>query len=63
MRRGFADSAPVGDSGLATALQRLHQLPARPDAAHTERLMSRFAPNRSLASMHLWVSLQEAPQS
>jgi 3-methyladenine DNA glycosylase/8-oxoguanine DNA glycosylase len=63
MRRGFADSAPVGDSGLATALQRLHQLPARPDAGHTERLMSRFAPNRSLASMHLWVSLQEAPQS
>ncbi len=62
MRRGFADSAPVGDSGLATALQRLHQLPARPDAEQTERLMSRFAPNRSLASMHLWVSLQEAPQ-
>jgi AraC family transcriptional regulator of adaptative response / DNA-3-methyladenine glycosylase II len=61
MRRGFADSAPVGDSGLATALQRLHELPARPDAGHTERLMSRFAPNRSLASMHLWVSLHEAP--
>ncbi len=28
MRRGFADSAPVGDSALATALQRVHELPS-----------------------------------
>jgi len=62
MRRGFADSAPVGDSALATALQRVHELPKRPDAQDTERLMSRFAPNRSLASMHLWTLLKEAPQ-
>jgi AraC family transcriptional regulator, regulatory protein of adaptative response / DNA-3-methyladenine glycosylase II len=62
MRRGFADSAPVGDSALATALQRVHELPGRPDAAETERLMSRFAPNRSLASMHLWTLLKEARQ-
>lgn len=62
MRRGFADSAPVGDSALATALQRLHELPERPDARGTERLMSRFAPNRSLASMHLWTLLKEARQ-
>jgi AraC family transcriptional regulator, regulatory protein of adaptative response / DNA-3-methyladenine glycosylase II len=62
MRRGFADSAPVGDSALATALQRLHELPERPDAQGTERLMSRFAPDRSLASMHLWTLLKEARQ-
>jgi AraC family transcriptional regulator, regulatory protein of adaptative response / DNA-3-methyladenine glycosylase II len=62
MRRGFADSAPVGDSALATALQRVHELPERPDAQGTERLMSRFAPNRSLASMHLWTLLKEARQ-
>jgi AraC family transcriptional regulator, regulatory protein of adaptative response / DNA-3-methyladenine glycosylase II len=62
MRRGFADSAPVGDSALATALQRLHELPERPDAQGSERLMSRFAPNRSLASMHLWTLLKEARQ-
>ena len=62
MRRGFADSAPVGDSALATALQRVHDLPSRPDAQDTERLMSRFAPNRSLASMHLWTLLKEARQ-
>lgn len=60
MRSGFADAAPVGDSALATALQRLHQLPERPDAEETARLMSRFAPHRSIATMHLWTYLREA---
>jgi AraC family transcriptional regulator of adaptative response / DNA-3-methyladenine glycosylase II len=60
MRGGFADAAPVGDSALATALQRLHTLPERPDAEQSARLMSRFAPYRSLATMHLWTSLKEA---
>ena len=60
MRSGFADAAPVGDSALASALQRLHQLPERPDAEQAARLMSRFAPHRSLATMHLWTYLKEA---
>lgn len=60
LRGGFADAAPVGDSALATALQRLHQLPERPDADQTARLMSRFAPYRSIATMHLWTYLKEA---
>jgi AraC family transcriptional regulator, regulatory protein of adaptative response / DNA-3-methyladenine glycosylase II len=60
MRGGFADAAPVGDSALATALQRLHDLPERPDADQTARLMSAFAPHRTLATMHLWTSLKEA---
>jgi 3-methyladenine DNA glycosylase/8-oxoguanine DNA glycosylase len=60
MRSGFADAAPVGDSGLATALQRLCDLSERPDADHTARLMRRFAPHRSLASSHLWASLKDA---
>jgi AraC family transcriptional regulator, regulatory protein of adaptative response / DNA-3-methyladenine glycosylase II len=59
MRSGFADAAPVGDSGLATALQHLHKLPERPDAQHTAQLMSRFSPHRSLASMHLWTYMKE----
>mgnify|MGYP001036456518 CR=1 FL=1 len=59
MRGGFGDAAPVGDSALATALQRLHQLPERPDAEQTARLMSAFAPHRSLATMHLWTYLKE----
>ena len=60
MRGGFGDDAPVGDSALATALQRLHNLPERPDSEQTARLMSAFAPYRSLATMHLWTSLKEA---
>jgi AraC family transcriptional regulator of adaptative response / DNA-3-methyladenine glycosylase II len=60
LRGGFADAAPVGDSALATALQRLHQLPERPDTDQTARLMSRFAPHRSIATMHLWTYLKEA---
>ena len=60
MRGGFADAAPVGDSALAAALQRLHKLPERPDADETARLMSAFAPHRSLATMHLWTYLKEA---
>ncbi|HEY4144367.1 DNA-3-methyladenine glycosylase 2 [Pinirhizobacter sp.] len=59
LRIGFADAAPVGDSGLATALQRLHGLAERPDAAGTARLMAPFSPWRSLASMHLWASLRD----
>jgi AraC family transcriptional regulator of adaptative response / DNA-3-methyladenine glycosylase II len=60
MRGGFADAAPVGDSALATALQKLHNLPERPDSEGTARLMSAFAPHRSLATMHLWTYLKEA---
>jgi AraC family transcriptional regulator of adaptative response / DNA-3-methyladenine glycosylase II len=59
MRGGFADAAPVGDSALATALQRLHQLPERPDTEGTARLMAAFAPHRSIATMHLWTYLKE----
>ena len=60
MRGGFADAAPVGDSALATALQKLHKLPERPDTEGTARLMSAFAPHRSIATMHLWTYLKEA---
>jgi AraC family transcriptional regulator, regulatory protein of adaptative response / DNA-3-methyladenine glycosylase II len=59
LRGGFADAAPVGDSALATALQRLHQLPERPDHEQVKTLMQTFSPHRSLATMHLWTSLKE----
>jgi AraC family transcriptional regulator, regulatory protein of adaptative response / DNA-3-methyladenine glycosylase II len=54
---GFADCLPLGDSGLTSALRRLHVLPERPDAGVTERLMAPYAPFRSLATAHLWASL------
>jgi len=59
MRGGFADAAPVGDVALAAALQKLHNLPERPDTDETARLMAAFAPHRSLATMHLWTYLKE----
>jgi 3-methyladenine DNA glycosylase/8-oxoguanine DNA glycosylase len=57
---GFADAVPVGDSALATALQRFHQRETRPDAKETAALMAPFAPHRSLATCHFWASLHMA---
>ena len=56
---GFADCVPAGDSGLSTALQRFFKLESRPDASGTLVAMSTFAPDRSLATYHLWKSLTE----
>lgn len=63
LRLGFADVAPVGDSALATGLERFYRLPQRPDARQTARLMSDFAPYRSLATAHLWASLAKTKPS
>lgn len=57
---GFPDMAPIGDSGLGAALQRLLDLPERPDAKMQEASMQAFAPHRSLATAHLWASLADA---
>ena len=54
---GFEDCVPVGDVGLAAALERFFALDERPDATATARLMEPFAPHRSLASYHLWKTL------
>ena len=59
LRVGFADAAPIGDSALATGLQKLHRLEARPGPEEATRLMAAFAPYRSLATMHLWNSLKD----
>ncbi len=56
---GHPDCAPIGDSGLATGLQRLGDLAARPNAAEQEAAMQAFAPHRSLATAHLWASLAD----
>jgi AraC family transcriptional regulator of adaptative response / DNA-3-methyladenine glycosylase II len=54
---GFADCVPIGDSALATALQRFFALGHRPGPAETAALMEPFAPFRSLATFHLWQTL------
>jgi AraC family transcriptional regulator of adaptative response / DNA-3-methyladenine glycosylase II len=55
----FADCVPLGDSGLAEALQTFHRVDERPTAQAMEQLMEPFAPHRSLATIHLWSSLGE----
>lgn len=54
---GFPDCVPLGDTGLTSALQRFFSLDKRPDAAQTAVLMQPFAPFRSLATYHLWMTL------
>ena len=51
---GFADCVPLGDTGVTSGLKTLFRLEERPDADATLRLMSVFAPHRSLATAHLW---------
>jgi AraC family transcriptional regulator of adaptative response / DNA-3-methyladenine glycosylase II len=60
LRSGFADCAPVGDSALATALQRLYRRPDRPNHGQVHTMMAMFAPHRTLATGHLWASLRDA---
>ncbi len=57
---GFADCVPLGDTGVTSGLQKLFQLEDRPDTEATKRLMSVFAPYRSLATTHLWQLNQPA---
>lgn len=54
---GLADCVPVGDSGLAAALQNYYHLEKRPTKKQTLELMEAFSPYRSLATFHLWMTL------
>ena len=58
---GLPDCVPVGDSALATALERGLGLASRPGPKEVERLMAPYAPHRSLASFHLWAGLKGVP--
>jgi AraC family transcriptional regulator of adaptative response / DNA-3-methyladenine glycosylase II len=54
---GFGDCVPVGDTGLTSALQRFFALDARPGPDETLARMEAFAPFRTLATHHLWMTL------
>jgi AraC family transcriptional regulator of adaptative response / DNA-3-methyladenine glycosylase II len=58
---GFADCVPLGDTGVTSGLQSLLGLEERPDIDATRRLMTMFAPYRSLATAHLWQFNQPVP--
>ena len=51
---GFSDCAPLGDTGLASGLQKLHALAGRPDAEAARILLEPYRPYRSFATFHLW---------
>jgi AraC family transcriptional regulator of adaptative response / DNA-3-methyladenine glycosylase II len=59
---GFADCVPWGDTGVTSGLVALFDLETRPDIDAARRLMSVFSPHRSLATAHLWQSLQPDPE-
>ncbi|GAA5512213.1 putative bifunctional transcriptional activator/DNA repair enzyme AlkA [Deinococcus carri] len=55
---GFQDCLPLGDAALARELQHFFALDSRPDRQQTAALMGRFAPHRSLATLHFWHRFQ-----
>jgi DNA-3-methyladenine glycosylase II len=55
------DVLPVGDLGIRRAVERQYGLEGMPDAETLERLGERWAPYRTLASLYLWHSLDNAP--
>jgi len=55
------DVLPVGDQGIRRAVERLYGLEGIPDRETLERLGERWAPYRTLASLYLWHSLDNAP--
>lgn len=58
---GFADCVPLGDTGVTSGLQSALKLDTLPDVDATRRLMTMFAPYRSLATAHLWQFNQPIP--
>jgi DNA-3-methyladenine glycosylase II len=58
---GRPDVLPVGDLGVRRAVERLYGFETLPSAAELEALGERWRPWRSLASLYLWESLDNAP--
>jgi DNA-3-methyladenine glycosylase II len=58
---GRPDVLPVGDLGVRRAVERLYGLEGLPSAAELDALAERWRPYRSLASLYLWESLDNAP--
>lgn len=55
------DVLPVGDLGIRRAVEREYDLPELPDAARLMEIGEPWRPHRSLASLYLWRSLDNAP--
>jgi DNA-3-methyladenine glycosylase II len=58
---GRPDVLPVGDLGIRRAVQLSYGLDELPAPAELERIAEPWRPNRSLACLYLWRSLDNAP--
>jgi DNA-3-methyladenine glycosylase II len=58
---GRPDVLPVGDLGIRRAVQIRYGLKELPDARKLEEIAESWRPWRSLASLYLWTSLDNAP--
>lgn len=56
-----SDVLPVGDLGIRRAVEREYGLPELPDATRLSEIGEPWRPNRSLASLYLWRSLDNEP--
>lgn len=54
---GYPDCSLEGDVAIRTAFHRLLGGEARPDIPSTQRLLERYAPQRTMAAAYLWASL------
>jgi DNA-3-methyladenine glycosylase II len=52
---------PVGDLGVRRAVERAYDLSGLPDPAQLTEIAEPWRPNRSLASLYLWRSLDNEP--
>jgi DNA-3-methyladenine glycosylase II len=58
---GRPDVLPVGDLGIRRAVERAYGLAELPDAARLTEIAEPWRPQRSLASLYLWRSLDNEP--
>jgi len=58
---GRPDVLPVGDLGVRRAVQIAYALDALPKPAELAQIAEPWRPHRSLASLYLWSSLDNAP--
>ena len=58
---GREDILPVGDLGIRRAVQKAYALPDAPDPNALRGLGVPWQPNRTLASLYLWESLDAKP--
>jgi DNA-3-methyladenine glycosylase II len=58
---GRPDILPVGDLGIRKAIQAAYGLKELPKPPEMERIAEPWRPHRSLASLYLWESLDNAP--